>query len=140
MSEPRLSAKLKEAIARQAGDCCEYCRSQAQYCPDPFSIEHITPRSRGGTDAVENLALSCQGCNSRKYTHTEAYDPVSGNLVPLYHPRWQQWTDHFVWSEDYAQMIGLTPVGRATIDRLQLNRKGVVNLRQVLRAIDRHPP
>ncbi|MBW4660385.1 MAG: HNH endonuclease [Drouetiella hepatica Uher 2000/2452] len=71
-------------------------RSQAQYCPDPFSIEHITPRSRGGTDAVENLALSCQGCNSRKYTHTEAYDPVTGKLVPLYQPRRQQWADHLI--------------------------------------------
>jgi hypothetical protein len=37
-------------------------------------------------------------------------------------------------------MIGLTPVGRATIDRLQLNREGVINLRRILRAIEEHPP
>jgi hypothetical protein len=36
--------------------------------------------------------------------------------------------------------IGLTPTGRATVERLQLNREGVVNLRRVLRTIGQHPP
>ncbi|WP_322744466.1 MULTISPECIES: HNH endonuclease signature motif containing protein [unclassified Coleofasciculus] len=71
--------KQKEAIARRAGGCCEYCRSQARFSPDPFSIEHIIPRSKNGTDEDDNLALACQGCNNRKYTHVEARDPVSGN-------------------------------------------------------------
>jgi 5-methylcytosine-specific restriction endonuclease McrA len=140
MSEPKLTAKQKEAIARRAGGCCEYCRSQARFSPDPFSIEHIIPRSKGGTDEDDNLALACQGCNNRKYTHIEAHDPVSGNLVSLYHPRHQRWTDHFGWNEDFTLAIGLTPTGRATVERLQLNREGVVNLRRVLRTIGQHPP
>ena len=140
MSEPKLTTKQKEAIARRAGGCCEYCRSQARFSPDPFSIEHVIPRSRGGTDEDDNLALACQGCNNRKYNHVEARDPVSGNLVSLYHPRRQQWLDHFGWNEDFTLAIGLTPTGRATVERLQLNREGVVNLRQVLQAIGQHPP
>jgi hypothetical protein len=47
MSEPKLTAKQKEAIARRAAGCCEYCQSQARFSPDPFSIEHIIPRSKG---------------------------------------------------------------------------------------------
>jgi hypothetical protein len=140
MSEPKLTAKQKEAIARRAGECCEYCRSQARFSPDPFSIEHIRPRSKGGTDEDDNLALACQGCNNRKYTHVEARDPVSGNLVSLYHPRRQRWADHFSWNENFTLVIGLTPTGRATVELLKLNREGVVNLRRVLCTIEQHPP
>jgi 5-methylcytosine-specific restriction endonuclease McrA len=114
--------------------------SQADFSPDPFSIEHIIPTAKGGTNALENLALSCQGCNNRKYTHTEAIDPVTGNIVPLYHPRQHQWNNHFVWSQDLTRMIGKTPIGRTTIKRLDLNRLGVMNLRALLASIHRHPP
>ncbi|HAG82724.1 MAG TPA: HNH endonuclease [Cyanobacteria bacterium UBA12227] len=112
MSEPQLIAKQKETVARRAGGCCEYCYSQVRFSPDPFSIEHIIPRSKGGTDHEDNLALACQGCNNRKYNHVEARDSVSGNLVSLYHPRHQQWAKHFGWNEDFTLMIGLTPTGR----------------------------
>jgi hypothetical protein len=44
------------------------------------------------------------------------------------------------WNEDCTRLLGLTPVGRATIVKLQLNRLGVVNLRRVLRGIGEHPP
>jgi 5-methylcytosine-specific restriction endonuclease McrA len=89
MPEPQITAKLKAEVAQRANGCCEYCRSQAQFSPDPFSIEHIMPRSQGGNDNSDNLALACQGCNNRKYSYTKARDPVNGELVPLYHPRYQ---------------------------------------------------
>lgn len=58
----------------------------------------------------------------------------------LYHPRQQKWSDHFRWSEDYTLIIGLTPVGRATVESLKLNRRSLVNLRRVLFALGEHPP
>ncbi|MDB5332459.1 MAG: endonuclease [Phycisphaerales bacterium] len=140
MSEPRLSDKVRKAVAFRAGGCCEYCLSQARYSPDSFSIEHIFPRAAGVTDDLDNLALSCQGCNNRKYTTTSAPDPVTGESVPLFHPRRQQWADHFAWSDDFSHVLGLTPTGRATVEKFQLNRKGVVNLRRVLREVGDHPP
>jgi hypothetical protein len=84
--------------------------------------------------------LSCQGCNNRKYNHVKARDPVNGELVWLYNPREQVWDDHFAWNEDFTIAIGLTSTGRATIERMQLNRDGVVNLRRLLRAVNQHPP
>ncbi len=140
MVNSSITAAQKQAIVQRAQGCCEYCISQVKFSPDPFSIEHIVPISKNGTDQLDNLALSCQGCNNRKYTHTEAIDPVTGSTVPLYHPRQQNWTEHFVWSEDFSRMIGITPVGRATIVRLDLNRSGVVNLREVLSLTKLHPP
>src|SRR5262245_43844812 len=129
MPEGQVTEERKQAVAERARGCCEYCRCQARFSPDSFSVEHIIPRSRGGSSELLNLALSCQGCNSRKYTSVDAVDPVSGETVPLYHPRQQRWADHFTWNQDYTLVLGLTPTGRATIERLQLNRVGVVNLR-----------
>jgi HNH endonuclease len=135
-----ITIQQKSFITQRAQGCCEYCWSQLKYSPDPFSIEHIIPLSKGGTYDLDNLALACQGCNNRKYNHTEAYDPIDGKLVPLYHPRQQSRSNHFGWSDDFAEMIGISPTGRATIVRLQLNPDGVVNLRRVLKINNLHPP
>ena len=140
MPEGQITEEQKRTVAERAKGCCEYCWSQAQFSPDSFSVEHITPRSRGGSSELSNLALSCQGCNNRKYTSVEAIDSVTGDTVPLYHPRQQSWHAHFTWNPDYTLILGLTPRGRATIGKLQLNRAGVVNLRRVLRTFGQHPP
>ena len=139
-SGARLSARRKQAEFQRANGCCEYCRSQVHYSPNPFSVEHIMPHAGGGTDRPDNLALSCQGCNNCKYTSVDATDPVTGATVPLFHPRRQRWDEHFAWNGDFTLVIGRTPMGRATVEKLQLNRGGVVNLRHVLRVVGEHPP
>jgi hypothetical protein len=131
MPEKRISDKIRQTVVKRARGCCEYCRSQMRYSPDPLSVEHIVPRASGGGNEPTNLALSCQGCNNLKYISTEAPDPITGILAPLFHPRRHRWSEHFAWSEDFTLMVGRTPTGRATIERLQLNREG---------AISRHPP
>jgi hypothetical protein len=140
MSNAPITASQKEIVAQRANFCCEYCFSQLRFSPDPFSIEHIMPQFAGGNHELDNLAFACQGCNGRKYTSTTGIDPISGELAPLYHPRRDNWADHFAWRDDYLYLIGLTPTGRATIEKLALNRNGVVNLRRVLHTIQAHPP
>lgn len=140
MAESRLTSAQRQEIQERAQGCCEYCISQAQFSCDPFSIEHIIPRSKGGTDNLGNLALACQGCNNFKYNHTEAIDPITGNSVPLYHPRQHLWHHHFTWNDERTKIIGITPTGRATVERLRLNREGATNLRRVLGSIGQHPP
>lgn len=107
---------------------------------DPLVIDHIQPVSRGGQTVAENLALSCQTCNNYKYTKTEAPDPVTNQAVLLFHPRQMVWQEHFTWNEDLTQMIGITPIGRATIALLQTNRDRVGNMRRVLAIMGYHPP
>lgn len=58
MSESRVTAQLKKAVAERGNGCCEYCRSQARFAIQPFSIEHIIPRSQGGETTLHNLALA----------------------------------------------------------------------------------
>lgn len=86
------------------------------------------------------MALACQGCNNHKYNKTEAIDPITGEIAPLYHPRQQKWSDHFSWNEDFSLIIGITTIGRVTVETLQLNREGLVNLRRVLYMANEHPP
>jgi len=134
------SAEEKRAVSERAGGCCEYCLSQLKFSPDAFSIEHIWPRSLGGVDDVSNYALSCQQCNNHKFVSVQVRDPLTGALARLFHPRQDRWDNHFAWSADYLLFCGLTPTGRATIDKLHLNRDGVVNLRRILRDVGFHPP
>ncbi len=138
MSSSYIADDVRQAVILRADSVCEYCRSPLSFCPDPFSIEHIIPRVAGGTDILENLALSCQGCNNYKGIFVEAADPITGDTFPLYHPRHHSWSEHFCWSENKLKILGLTPIGRATIQRLQLNRYGIVNLRKVLLIADQY--
>jgi hypothetical protein len=105
-----------------------------------FSVEHIDPRSRAGATVTDNLAYACQGCNNHKYNRTHGTDPVTGETVPLFHPRQQRWREHFAWTPDGTMIVGLSPTGRATVDLLRLNREGLVNLRRLLFVAGEHPP
>jgi hypothetical protein len=135
-----ITAHDRKMVAERAGYCCEYCRSQLKFSADSFSVEHVVPRSRGGSDDLSNLALSCQRCNNAKFVSTEAVDPLTGAAVILFNPRQHDWPEHFAWSNDFVLILGLTPSGRATVDKLQLNRPGVVNLRRILCDAGEHPP
>jgi hypothetical protein len=140
MPDRRPTARQKRSGAKRARGRCEYCLSPAAFSSDPFAVEHIQPLAEGGPTRLSNLAYSCQGCNNAKYTHTAALDATTGERVPLYHPRQHRWRDHFYWSADFLELVGRTPIGRATVAQLHLNRLGVRNLRRVLRLAGEHPP
>ena len=90
-------------------------------------IEHILPRKHGGTDDLDNLALACIDCNLHKGSNVAGYDPQSGQLTELFHPRRQSWREHFERRD--ARIIGRTAVGRTTIEVLQLNSEERLQLR-----------
>ncbi len=93
-----------------------------------FHVEHIVPRSVGGSDAVANLAWACPSCNLHKSDRTEfAVDEFSAP-VRLFNPRTDVWSDHFQWDE-YA-IVGATEVGNATIAALDLNHERRQKIRQ----------
>jgi hypothetical protein len=140
MPERKPTGRQRQAVAKRARWLCEYCRSPDRYSPDPFTMDHIQPQAHGGNHRISNLAYACAGCNGRKHTATEARDPTTGEIVPLYNPRRDRWGDHFAWSVDTTEILGLTDVGRATIARLELNRLHLQNLRRLLHPIGAHPP
>ena len=104
------------------------------------TTDHITPKSRGGSDELDNLCAACVFCNGRKYAKIEGVDPETMQKVQLFHPRQQQWHEHFRWSEDGAIIVGLTTCGRATIAALELNAPLRVAARSIWVQTGRHPP
>ena len=140
MTERYVPAVLRRLVIERAAGYCEYCRCPAKYSPQSFVVEHILPRHAGGPTRTDNLALACQGCNAHKSIKTRAVDPVTNEAVPLFHPRQHRWREHYTWSDDCTEIIGLTPTGRATVATLQLNREGLVHLRRILYTCGEHPP
>ncbi|MEI8383995.1 MAG: HNH endonuclease [Planctomycetota bacterium] len=65
---------------------CQYCGAQPG--SEELTIDHVQPRSRGGTSTWENCVLACMECNSRKAdrTPTEAHMPLR---KPPVRPKWQ---------------------------------------------------
>ena len=131
---------LQRMVIKRASDYCEYCLCPADYSIDFFQFDHVYPVSLGGLTLLENLARSCGGCNTYKSSKVSCYDPLTNLLCPIYNPRLDIWSHNFQWSNDKLRLIGKTATGRATIELLHLNRKGVVNQRSLLKLIGLHPP
>jgi HNH endonuclease len=119
---------------------CEYCQLPVAFSPASFNFEHIIPLIKQGLTILLNLAFSCGGCNAHKKDKTEALDPLTRQLLPLFNPRIDTWSDHFQWSDEDLQIIGITPTGRATVQLLKVNREGNINLRRLLKMAELHPP
>jgi HNH endonuclease len=95
-----------------------------------FPIDHIIAKQHGGRTVSSNLCLSCLRCNSFKGPNIASVDPVTGELVRLFHPRQDAWNAHFRWRG--ARVIGLTPIGRATIRVLNINDPDAARVRRAL--------
>src|SRR5689334_9988370 len=111
----KISLYLRRAVIERASGRCEYCRSPETFSLDTFTVDHVQPVAAEGSDDLDNLAYACHNCNNRKQDTMTAPDPETGERVPLYHPRRDQWRDHFSWSSDYLTVQALTATGRATI-------------------------
>ena len=104
-------------------------------------LDHIVPLSRGGTDGVDNLALSCPRCNAYKHDHMTAFDPETGREVRLFNPRQDGWADHFEPAPaDRAMIVGKTAEGRATVSLLRFNSPESLVFRQMLVRVGKYPP
>jgi hypothetical protein len=113
-----------------AGGRCGYCHTPEALIGMPLEFEHLYPEARGGATVRENLWLACTRCNDFKGHRTDAVDPQTGETVQLFNLRTQSWIEHFSWSPDGTLIIGLTPIGRATVVVLRLNNEFIVVARR----------
>ena len=54
--------EVREYLLEKWGRSCAYCGKTDV----PLEIDHIHPRSKGGSDRISNLTLSCRPCNEKK--------------------------------------------------------------------------
>lgn len=51
----------RREVLRRDNHACQYCGSRKQ-----LTLDHVVPRSKGGTHTWDNVVAACSGCNSRK--------------------------------------------------------------------------
>lgn len=108
-------------VALRAGHRCEYCHAPEVVFNFPFEVEHIIPLARSGADTDDNMCLACRSCNLRKATHINGNDPNTQTITRLYHPRSDQWHDHFGVNLSSGEIIEQSAIGRVTLLRLEMN-------------------
>ncbi len=114
-----MDAFVREFVRERAGHRCEYCRAVQVFSELRFHIEHVVPRQHGGGDDAANLALACPDCNLHKGPNLTGIDPNTGEVVRLFHPRRDRWSDHFEYVD--ARIVGQTAIGRTTAWLFQMN-------------------
>lgn len=65
---------------------CQYCGKR--FPRQDLNLDHVIPRSRGGTSTWENVVCSCQTCNRKKGGHT----PQEAKISLLRNPFKPKWT------------------------------------------------
>jgi len=140
MTSSYVPAPVRRKLRAESDRRCAYFRSSEAVTGMPLEVEHIRPRARGGQTTLKNLCLACHRCNEYKGERLEAPDPATGEIVPLFNPRIQIWHEHFRWSRDGIEIMGLTASGRATVQALRLNNDDIVVARHLWVAVGLHPP
>jgi 5-methylcytosine-specific restriction endonuclease McrA len=140
MSRTRLPRALRERVADRARHRCGYCLTAEAIVGTPMEVDHIIPEALGGTSDEDNLWLACSLCNDHKNDRIVALDAETGELVRLFDPRRDAWSEHFAWTQEGDRVVGLTAKGRATVTALNLNRPSLVKARQLWVSVGWHPP
>jgi 5-methylcytosine-specific restriction endonuclease McrA len=124
-----MDERLRQTVRERAGYRCEYCCLPQDAEPFfAYHVEHIVARQHGGGDDSGNLALACYHCNAHKGPNLSGLDPESGALVRLFHPRQDQWDQHF--ERNGVLIVGRTAIGRATVGLLKMNAADRRRLRE----------
>ena len=117
-------------VSARARHICEYCHAPEAIFNLPFEVEHITPQASGGESSPDNLALSCRSCNLYKSDAVAAFDELTQSTARLFHPRRDDWSEHFIVNAETGEIEGLTNIGRATVFRLRINSAAQVAARR----------
>lgn len=137
MSDTHIPVALRREVMERAGNCCEYCRLSQDDNYFTFHVDHIISEKHAGETTSDNLCLSCPSCNIAKGSDIAGADPTSGTATFLYHPRHQQWTDHFALIGGVIN--GKTAEGRLTVLLLGINGKERITEREGLIELGRYP-
>jgi hypothetical protein len=129
---------LEDEVWARANGRCEYCHLPEAYHRVPFQIDHVIAEQHGGKAVSENLAIACLRCNKKKGPNIAGVDSETQAIVRLFHPRTDTWSDHFRWVD--AVLVGVTPLGRATIAVMDINHPSAIAVREQLMAEGLFPP
>ena len=117
-----MDAATRELVRKRAGERCEYCRLHQKHSELIHHVEHIVARQHGGSEDPDNLALACHRCNLHKGPNLTGIDPSTEQIVPLFHPRRDRWSEHFLF--EGVHIVGTSAIGRAFLGLASAGRTG----------------
>jgi HNH endonuclease len=124
-----IAASVRRLVRQRSGERCEYCDlPQSSFPLVSFHVEHVVAKQHGGSDDLDNLCLSCHWCNLFKGPNLSSL--VEGKLTRLFNPRTDGWSEHF--SAADGRILGLTEIGLATVNLLNMNDPDRVELRRLI--------
>jgi len=135
-----LSPALRQRLSAVDGTRCAYCQTAVENTGQPLTVDHVIPQADGGQTDFDNLCLACRRCNEYKGKAISSLDPLTGEIVSLFHPRRQRWQEHFAWDESGCLILGISACGRATIVALNMNNEVIVDVRRRWVSAGWHPP
>jgi len=128
---------LRQIVTERAEQKCEYCLLHEKYSIYSHEVDHIVPEKHRGQTIESNLCYACLECNRNKGSDFASFDPDTGEVAMLFHPRQNRWSDHF--HLDEGHIVSLTAIARVTEYILKLNDSKRLLNRQRLYQLDRYP-
>jgi hypothetical protein len=132
-----IDQELRTEVAQRAGRRCEYCLIHEDDAGFPHQVDHILSRKHGGSSTPDNLAYACVVCNRYKGSDVASIDPRTAEIVPLFDPRHDRWSDHF--RLNGARVEPISQIGWATARLLGLNAPERILERRLLQSLGRYP-
>ncbi len=119
-----ITLEQRQQVRQRANFACEFCGVAEVDIGDQLTIDHFQPKTKGGSDSLDNLVYCCVRCNQYKL----AYWPTEMSDTQLWNPRQEPFVEHFLELED-GLLYPLTSTGKFTLNRLRLNRPLLVAYR-----------
>lgn len=85
-----ISRKLRERVWRRDQGLCFYCGTHMGLKNPECTLDHVIPKSKGGSNRMWNLVVSCRPCNSEKNDKDPAEEQLAVVLTR------QKWSEAYV--------------------------------------------
>jgi hypothetical protein len=129
--------QLRRLVVERAEGICEYCLIAEEDTFLGCQIEHVISEKHGGSTTADNLALACVFCNRSKGTDVATLVGEARQLVRLFNPRTDRWSEHFELRG--SRVEGKTEIGKGTSALLAFNHPDRILEREELIRSRRYP-
>jgi hypothetical protein len=137
MERPYIDRQLRRLVATRADYLCEYCLIHEQDTALGCAVDHIISLKHGGETNADNLAYACIFCNRFKGSDIGSIIWQTKELTRFYHPRRDNWLEHFHLEDYFIQPI--TDIGEVTARILGFNQQSRLLERQLLISKNKYP-
>jgi hypothetical protein len=117
-----------ELVRQRFHRACGYCGVSETSSGGLLTIDHYHPRSRDGSDDLDNLVYACYKCNQYKHEFWPSAEQLARQHRVL-HPLFDDFSVHFRLNEQSGVLDPITATGYFHITLLQLNRPQLVKHR-----------